>query len=179
MGLETTTRDAVRSQYLASLAMLGRAIEGCPEHLWTADATTNPCWQVAYHALFFAHLYLQPTERDFVAWYKHRPDYQVMGGRLPCPPFTRVAIGEPYTREEVLEYLEHCRAEVSRLVPVLDLEAPSGFPWLPFGKLELQLYSIRHIQLHAGELAERLGAEAGVEVGWVGMEPPPAADGAG
>ena len=95
-----------------------------------------------------------------------------MGGQLPYPPFTPVTIGQPYTRDEVLEYLEHCRAEVARLVPVLDLEAPSGFAWLPFGKLELQLYSIRHIQLHAGELAERLGAEAKVEVGWVGMEHP-------
>ena len=172
MGLDSTARDAVRSQYLASLAMLEQTIEGCPEPLWTADSRTNPFWQIAYHSLFFVHLYLQPTERDFVAWSKHRPDYQVMGGKLPYPPFTPVTIGEPYTRAEVLEYLEHCRAEVARLVPVLDLEASSGFPWLRLGKLELQLYSIRHIQLHTGELAERLAVEAKVEVGWVGHERP-------
>jgi hypothetical protein len=33
MGLEGTARDAVQSQYLAALAMLRRAIEGCAGEL--------------------------------------------------------------------------------------------------------------------------------------------------
>ena len=44
----------------------------------------------------------------------------------------------------------------------------SGFSWLPFGKLELQFYSIRHVQHHTGELCERLGTTGDIEVGWVG-----------
>jgi hypothetical protein len=55
-------------------------------------------------------------------------------------------------------------------VPQLNLEAASGFDWLPFGKLELQFYTIRHIQQHTGELMERLGSRAGVEVNWVGVK---------
>jgi hypothetical protein len=39
------------------------------------------------------------------------------------------------------------------------------------GKLELQFYTIRHLQQHTGELCERLGTEAGIEIGWVGMRP--------
>ena len=46
--------------------------------------------------------------------------------------------------------------QVVERVTQLDLEAHSGFEWLPFGKLELQIYSIRHLQQHTGELMERL-----------------------
>jgi hypothetical protein len=52
----------------------------------------------------------------------------------------------------------------------LDPEAESGFYWLPMNKLELQIYNIRHLQQHTGELMERLGSRAGVEVDWVGMK---------
>lgn len=55
-------------------------------------------------------------------------------------------------------------------MPRLNLEAASGFEWLPFNKLELQIYSIRHIQQHAGELMERLGTRADAEIAWVGMK---------
>jgi hypothetical protein len=52
----------------------------------------------------------------------------------------------------------------------MDLEAESGFYWLPFDKLELQFYNIRHVQQHTGELCERLGAQGEIEVDWVGMK---------
>ena len=54
-------------------------------------------------------------------------------------------------------------------VDALDLQAESGFDWLPFNKLELQFYNIRHIQQHTGELCERLGTVGDIEVDWVGM----------
>jgi len=53
----------------------------------------------------------------------------------------------------------------------MDLEAESGFHWLPFDKLELQFYNIRHVQQHTGELSERLGAKGEIEVRWVGKKP--------
>lgn len=45
----------------------------------------------------------------------------------------------------------------------------SGFKWLPVNKFELQLYTIRHLQQYAGELMERLGAGAQIDVAWIGM----------
>ncbi len=57
------------------------------------------------------------------------------------------------------------------MVPALDLAGASGFDWLPMNKLELQFYNIRHLQLHTGELCERLGTEAKIDVAWVGMAP--------
>jgi hypothetical protein len=83
-----------------------------------------------------------------------------------------VKIGEPYGREDLLEYLAFCRQQVAERVPRLDLEADSGFEWLPFSKLELQIYTIRHLQQHTGELMERLAASADVEIHWVAMKQP-------
>jgi hypothetical protein len=71
----------------------------------------------------------------------------------------------------VLEFLDYLSERVDGLVDALDLEAESGFYWLPFNKLELQFYNIRHLMLHTGELAERLWAVAGEETRWVGRRP--------
>ena len=46
-----------------------------------------------------------------------------------------------------------------------------GFYWLPFNKLELQFYNIRHIQQHTGELYERLGTRENIELDWVSIQP--------
>jgi hypothetical protein len=54
------------------------------------------------------------------------------------------------------------------LVPQLKWEGPSGFEWLPFGKLELQVSSLRRSQQHTAELMERLGSRAGIHVDWAG-----------
>lgn len=70
-------------------------------------------------------------------------------------------------RTSVLEYLAFCQRQVAEQVPQLNLEAASGFDWLPFGKLELQFYTIRHIQQHTGELMERLNARTDVGIDWV------------
>ena len=82
------------------------------------------------------------------------------------PPHDLPKIGEPYSKEDVLAYLAFVRTQVRERVPALDLEGPSGFDWLPFGKLELQLYTIRHLQQHNGELYERLG-RAGIDLAWI------------
>ncbi len=163
-------RDIIRSQYQAALEMLKQAIAKCPEALWNDPADKVAFWRVAYHALFFTHFYLQPEEKDFAAWAKHRKDYELMGPPAWAPD--RIPqIGEPYTRADVLEYLDLCREQVEERTRQLDLDGPSGFEWLPFDKLELQFYTIRHLQQHAGELMERLGSRAGINVNWVGSVP--------
>jgi hypothetical protein len=162
-------REVIESQYAASLEMLKQAILQCPDSMWNDDGDKNKFWQLAYHALFYTHLYLQPFEQAFTAWAKHRHEYEFMGP-LPWPPHKVPQIGEPYTKEEVLEYHELCRQQVKVQVASVDLEAnSSGFSWIPLGKLELQLYNIRHLQQHTGELCERLGQRAGIDIGWVGQ----------
>ena len=68
--------------------------------------------------------------------------------------------------------MDFCRKQIETIASTLDYDAESGFPWLPFGKLELQFYSIRHVQSHAGELAERLSAMHGIDIDWVGTGKP-------
>jgi hypothetical protein len=108
--------------------------------------------------------------KEFVPWSKHRTEYEFLGP-LPWPPHKEPDIGEPYTRPEILEYLDLCRNEVQERVPLLDLQAGSGFDWLPFDKLELQFYNIRHLQHHTGQLVDRLRTREGIGVGWVGAKP--------
>ena len=162
-------KDVIRSQYHASLEMLEQAIAKCPESIWDNPGDKTKFWHIAYHALFYTHLYLQVTEKEFVAWVKHRKDYHNMDP-LPEPahglPETRI----PYTKEDVLAYLTLCQEQVDEKTGQLKLDDKSGFSWLPFSKLELQIYNIRHIQQHAGELMERLGSRANIDVDWISLK---------
>ena len=153
-------KPVIKSQYKASLAMLRQAIEKCPDALWTDASYKNPFWRVAYHTLIYTHFYLGPSEDDFVPWEKHQQDLQLLGQEIPGMVI--------YSRAEVLDYLALVLDQVDLQVEAMDLAAESGFHWLPFNKLELQFYNIRHVQQHTGELSERLGAHGEVEVGWVG-----------
>jgi len=163
-------KDAIKSQYHAALSMLQQSVEKCPETVWFDEKPVNPYWQVAFHVLFYTHLYLQPSEDSFLQWSKHRGQSQFLGDRVPWPPHGKPEIGEPYNQADILEYLTFCREEVAQQVDALDLAAESGFAWLPFNKLELQFYNIRHIMQHTGELSGRLFEHEGVEINWVGMQ---------
>ena len=165
-----TTKEIIKSQFLAALEMLAQAVTQCPEELWADPEDRNQFWNIAYHALFYTHLYLQPTEEDFRPWEKH-----VEGLHFFDPQTMSSTDGDekglPYSKEDLLTYLDFCRQVVRDRVPDTDLEAESGFDWISFDKLQLQFYNIRHIQHHVGELYERLGTRAGIEVRWVGMGP--------
>jgi len=171
-----TTRDealrrALKSQYHASLAMLREAVERCPDELWTDRAPTNAFWQVAYHALYFTHLYLMPNEAAFQPWEGQQNEVQHpdgIAGRAD-PDSRYPLIPEPYSRPQVLAYLRVCDAMVDARVDALDLAQPdSGFSWYTMPKLEHQLVNLRHIQHHAAQLADRLRASEDVGVRWVG-----------
>ena len=88
----------IASQYLAALEMLEQAVLKCPESLWNSSEDKAKFWHVAYHALFYTHLYLQNTHQDFTPWHKHRENYNYMGGRLPWPPHTLLATTIRMTR---------------------------------------------------------------------------------
>jgi hypothetical protein len=158
-------KEAIKSQYQAALEMLCQAILECPERLWSNPDYQNPFWHTVFHTLFYTHLYLQQAEEDFGPWAGHKPELTSLGK----PPEDRAA--SAYSKRELLDYLELCLQQVDEQVEALDLGAESGFYWLPFNKLELQFYNIRHIQQHTGELCERLGATGDIEIGWVGMKP--------
>ena len=96
----------IRSQYLATLEMLKNAIEKCPDALWNDPADKNKFWHLAYHALFYTHLYLQPTEQDFKPW-----------GEQHAPRQLSETADHPYSKQEMLEYLAFCQQQVIEQVP--------------------------------------------------------------
>src|ERR1035441_2686896 len=93
--------DNVARQYRASLAMLGQVVHLCPECLWIDADYPNRFWHIAYHALFYTHLYLQPSEADFRPWAKHRQDSQYLGPR-PWAPQETPQIQSPYTKVDAV-----------------------------------------------------------------------------
>jgi hypothetical protein len=148
------TKQVIQSQYLSALAMLKQVIVLCPEAFWDAPGNQDEFWRKSYHALFYTHLYLQSSEKDFIPWEKHHDPEGNM----------------PYTKPEVLEYFSLVEDQVLECVPAMDLELESGFYWLPFSRMELQFYNIRHIQQHTGELYERLGSHENIKLDWVSTQ---------
>lgn len=165
------TRAALKSQYHAGLAMLREAVDSCPDDLWDDTGRTNEFWQIAYHTLFFVHLYLQPRVEDFIPWPGHQSDVQHEDGIAgpPDPESDLPLIPDPYSQSEVLTYWDFCERMVDDAVDALDLESPeSGFYWYPIPKLEHQFVNLRHLQHHTAQLADRLRNGVGVGVRWVG-----------
>ena len=164
----------LKKQYQATLMMLREAIEKCPDELWARASDTNQSWQLAYHALYFTHLYLQPGLDEFKPWPgQHAPSQNDDGiGGPPDPKSNLPVIPEPYTKEEVLAFWQYCWDGIESAIAELDLTSEkSGFPWYPFSKLEHQLVNLRHAQHHTAQLAERLRTSCGEGIRWYGTWP--------
>jgi len=157
-------KEIFKSQYSASLEMLRQATLKCPDSLWFSSEYKNQFWQIAYHAIFYTHLYLHPTEQAFIPWEKHKKEIAWFEESKKVAEYE-----SPYTKEDILAYLELCLEQMPGHLDALDFAAESGFDWIPFNKFQLQIYNIRHLQHHTGELCERLGAVGDIEVAWVGM----------
>ncbi len=167
----------LKSQYHASLAMLRNTIEQCPDELWSDREYVNPFWRIAYHTLYFTHLYMQPNLQSFRPWEHHQTGLQYMDD-IPAPPEIDDLVelshkppqtGEPYSREEVLTYWDICDHMVDTVVDSLDILASEcGFFWYKVSKLEHQMISLRHIQHHTAQLMDRLRNNANIGIDWVG-----------
>jgi hypothetical protein len=155
-------RAALKGQYHAGLKMLRQCVELCPEDVWIAGEHPRTFWRIAYHGVFFTHLYLQPNEAAFQPWAKGREDADCL---WESPP--EIA---PYSKVEMLEYIDLVDAQVDATVELLDLDSKdSGFSWYPsIDKLGHQLMNIRHLQGHVGQLSELLMGH-GIDTNWVGL----------
>lgn len=159
--------SALLSQYRAALQMHRSAIEACPDPVWDEESHRNRSWNISYHALYYTHLYASRSEDAFEPWEKGRPNCHYMG-RLPFPPHTEFELGPPYSKAEMIEYADFVERFLIRALPAEDLEAVSGFEWLPFRRFELHLYNVRHLQHHLGQITARVQAATGSGVPWVG-----------
>lgn len=152
-------------QYSIAIDSLRDALRDCPDELWEKNlwedepdqwvaAGFSSFWYLGYHTIFWLDLYLTGAEEGFA----------------PPAPFDLVemvsdeVLPRTYTRAELLGYLEQCRQKYQETIGALSTEQAyrlCEFPWgeVPFG--ELLLYTLRHVQEHAGQLHMFLGQQAG------------------
>ena len=160
--MDTNLKTSMWQQFGAAIDMLDDAINFCPDHLWTAVLWKDPddvkyghFWFVAYHTLFWLDLYLTGAEEGFA----------------PPPPFIRGKLPEkPYTKDDVLTYLKQCRQKCKATIEALTDEKARRvctFDWMEPTFLELQLYSMRHVQEHAAQLSFFLGQNGVSGFDWV------------
>ncbi|MDP1713230.1 MAG: hypothetical protein Q8L41_00670 [Anaerolineales bacterium] len=143
------TKQILQSQYLSALAMLKQAIVKCPPEAWDNPQDKDKFWFVAYHTLQYAHQYLKARDKGFPRWEQ----------RLHSQP------GSPFSKEEILERFVMVELDVTEQISIMNLNEKTGATGHLANKLELQIYNIRHIQQHTGELYERLSAYP-VKLGW-------------
>ena len=159
--MEEFWKDTVWGQFGASIDMLERAIQACPEDLWGDRSQKPEFWYVAFHTLFFLDLYLSESDDGF----------------LPPPPFTLDELDERgilpervYTKEELLRYLNHGRAKCRDTIQAMTEERARGrcgFSWLDLSVGQMLLYNMRHIQHHVGQLQLVLSLKTGSAPRWV------------
>ena len=155
-------RTIVWRQYGAALDMFADAVRLCPDSLWTAflwqddeDERYGQFWFIAYHTVFWSDLFLTGSSEGFA----------------PPPPFVRGRLpDQPYTKEQVLAYLHACRGRCQAALAALTDERAQQrcvFAWMEPSYLELQLYAMRHVQEHAGQLSLLLGQHSVAGMDWV------------
>lgn len=155
-------RPHLARQLIATLDMLRQAIERCPDTVWFAENGPRPVWRIAYHALFLADVYLQPTLADFTPWARHQDDAMDLWETPDPKPV------EPYTRAALIEYCDDLRARIPSTLAKVDPSLPdSGFDWYTLPKMEHMLLNLRHLAVHLGQIQEHCYA-AGVDLGWIG-----------
>ena len=168
-SMDTMFSNVLWLQFGAAIDMLENALVACPASLWRERLWRIPAssefppqfaefWYVTFHALIWFDLYLSGvTEEEFA------PPAPFAQGELDS---VETLPEQPYTREELRTYLASTRQKCRlRLLALTDEQArqPVEYPWSKgqsISFLELQLYSMRHIQEHAAQLSLFLGQHA-------------------
>ena len=162
-------RDALKEQLHAGLGMLRQCVERCPDDLWTAGEHPRTYWRVAFHAVYFTHLYLGQGEDAFVPWPGRTADTEGMWQEpWDLEPYELPGDAAVATPAQMLAYLAFVDGLVDTTVDGLDLDSDeSGFSWYQkVSKLSHELLNLRHLQGHVGQLSELLMAR-GIDIDWI------------
>ena len=152
---DNVIREGMVNQYLASLSMMEEFIDVCPENLWADTNYVNQFWHICYHALFYIHLYLYNSLKEFEPWEKHERGAENLDE-------DRLAL----SKKHLAEFLCFCRDLSVERINKIDLLACSTFPWFKYETITRLAYSLRHFQHHIGQISDRLRNNASVDVVW-------------
>lgn len=162
-------RQALKEQYHAGLAMVADCIEKCPDDLWLAGTHPRTFWRIAFHTVYFTHLYLGQNEEAYQPWPGRPEGWSELWERpWRVEPYELPEDFMPYTKQQILDYLAYTDSLIDSTVDTLDLDAQkSGFSWYQdIGKLSHELLNLRHIQGHVGQLSELLMAHD-IDTEWI------------
>ena len=152
--MDTFWKTILWKQFGAAIDMFENAMRACPNEVWS-DRTKVPqwvsnnvvgFWYVAFHTLFFLDFYLSDSSDGFAPPAPFTLDEMDPAGLLP---------EQPYTKDELMTYLDHgrkkCRAAIGALT---DEKARQrcGFECPDISVAELLLYNMRHVQHHTAQL---------------------------
>jgi len=160
-------RKLSSGQYEATLCMLSRCIDQCPESLWNKPVGNLKFCQVVFHALFFTDFYLEDSDRSFRDQPFHRENADFF---RDYEELEYVEQKQLYDRASIRNYLQHCRAKFASVVAdetEHTLIARCGFERREVSRAELHACNIRHIQHHASQLSLHLRLNAEECVEWV------------
>lgn len=155
----------LRNEYGAALQMLTQALETCPADLWDLRQDEFPLWQQAFHALWYADLYLsfapEPFENTLgsgeIAGFKLTPE-------------------EPLSRPEMVAYATHVRAKAEALLERVTDEELAGpnerLHWTGPTLAHRLAYNVRHVQHHIGEINSFLTRHGAKGPDWVAAPKP-------
>lgn len=174
--MDALWRTLVWKQFGAAIDMLDNALVVCPAALWHQPIWHDPSvpvertefWYVTYHALFWLDLYLFGAEEGF-APPAPLPLIEQDDAIGPLPDRT---IAKDELRAYLLVVRQKCRITIETMTDERAHQHVT-FPWMREGEivtyLELQLYSMRHIQEHATQLSLILGQNGipGEAIDWV------------
>ena len=154
------------NQYNAVFSMLKKCIEQYDEYLWVdSEKFTNSAWHISYHVIFFANIYCCSQEKDILSWSVESENYQILG-KTPWPPHEKIELKRSYTKNEMLQYLNHVTESVPGYLETFEADKDCWPFWYDLSQFEFQLNSLRHIQHHTAQLLERQNAHKKISVGW-------------
>lgn len=142
--MNDTIKTSFWKQYGAAIDMFENAVAKCPPEIWDDE---RKFWYIAFHTLYFLDYYLDKNPDNF-----------------KCPQhFTMGDDDEPdrvYEKSELLDYIGRCRKKCHDLLAGFTTENIEN-RWKndrrEYNMFEMQLYNMRHVMHHTGQLNHFIG----------------------
>ncbi len=162
--MKTPWNTVIWQQFGAAIDMLYNTLRACPEQHWQDSLWTDPSdvpeytqfWFIVFHAIKWLDIYLSSTQEGYA---------------LPAPFLAESLPEKPYSKEQLQAYLLLCRKKCRSTFETLTDEKAAQRCKLPSGEevsfVELQLYSMRHVQEHVAQLNLHLGHHLPSVPDWV------------
>ncbi len=144
------TKTILWSQYGASIDMLENAIQTCPEEVWQ-NPNQDPqdwyqYWYLVFHTLFWLDVALFGGTEGFVPPAPFGLEELDPKGVIPSRAYTKIEL-----QNYLADTRQKCQATIANLTKERANEICT-YVRADISFLELQLYNLRHVQHHVGQL---------------------------